>query len=241
MSIILGKTLVNYKTISSNYIITYITKYNINLDDLLQEIIYKISAYYPNHLVHSNVCGKNAEYICNNLISSMKFMKNKVREVTTGKIIITKWLKLDDDVKKNIELVYGEIGTTIGSSFHALAYLTFYFERTQYHVAIETTLCIPYKLQFYVGSSADELNEIIKARYQCEEFKISYECHKYWMDIRDNKGGKNEKTKKQKKQKKQKKRKNEKTKNEKTKKRKRAFYTSEDLKPHPYGVPWFKL
>jgi hypothetical protein len=149
-----------------------------------------------------------------------------MRKVKTGKIIITKWNEnIGDNVKDNIKLVYGEIGNTIGvsnSSYHALAYLTFYIEGTQYHVAIETTLCNPYKLQFYLGSSDDEFNEIIKARYQCEEFKISDECYKHWMEIRDNKGGKNEKTKnkKQKTKNKKQKTKNKKRKNEKTKKRK---------------------
>ena len=237
MSIILGNiqlgdTLVNYKKNSYEYIITYITKYNIKLDKVLKSIFYKIKFYYSkSYLEYANVAEKNAQYICKNLksyIYLIAIIENiKIREVETGKIIITKWNKnIDDNVKDNINLVYGGIGNTIGvgnSNYHALAYLTFYIEGTKYHVAIETTLFNPYKLQFYVGSSADEFNEIIKARYQCEEFKISYECYKDWMEIRDNKGGKNEKTKNRKNRKKRKNEKTKKRKNEKTKKRKKAF------------------
>jgi len=235
MSIILGNiqlgdTLVNYKTKSNKYIITYIKDYNIKLDEVLKFISYKISGYYGKHLEYSNVSEKNAQYICNNLKSYIYLIaitqKIKILNVKTVKIIITKWNNIGDNVKNNINLVYGGIGNTIGvgnSNHHALAYLTFDIEGKQYHVAIETTLFNPYKLQFYVGSSADEFNEIIKARYQCEEFKISYECYKDWMEIRDNKGGKNEKTKNRKNRKKQKNEKTKKRKNEKTKNEKGRF------------------
>jgi hypothetical protein len=73
MSIILGKiqlgdTLVNYKTNSYEYIITYIKDYNIKLDEVLKFISYRIKYYYDkSYLEYSNVCGKNAQYICNNL------------------------------------------------------------------------------------------------------------------------------------------------------------------------------
>jgi len=206
MSITIGDTLLNYKINENKYIITYIEEYNTGLDTNLNNIFDGIFPHYAkSSLSYSNVCGANAEFICKNL---------KISGLTLGKIIITDWVTRNDKVIEQIVSVYGPIGITIGASYHALAYLTVIIEETNYYVAIETTSCVPYKLQFYVGSNQSEFEQIIKTRYQCSNFKISLDCDKSWMDIAYSSGGKNEKTKK---------RKNEKTKkrkNEKTKKRK---------------------
>jgi len=212
MSITIGDTLLNYKINESKYIITYIEEYNTGLDTILNNIFDSIYPHYAKRsLSYSNVCGDNSEFICNNLSEYLK-----ISGLTLGKIIITDWVTKNDNVRKQIVLVYGPIGVTIGASYHALAYLTVIIEETNYYVAIETTSCVPYKLQFYVGSDQSEFEQIIKTRYQCSNFKISLDCDKPWWEI--SRGGKNEKTKK---------RKNEKTKkrkNEKTKKRKNGRF-----------------
>jgi len=209
MSITIRDTLLNYKNNENKYIITYIEEYNTLLDTYLNNIFHSIFPYYNiRALSYSNVCGDNAEFICNKL---------KKTELEAGKIIITDWVTKNWAIKneeliKTIESVYGPIGTTIGASYHALAYLTVIIEKTNYYVAIETTICVPYKLQFYVGSNKAEFEKIIKTRYQCSNFKISFDCDKSWQDIAYNRGGKNKKTKKTKKQK-----------NKKTKKRKQKW------------------
>jgi hypothetical protein len=213
MSITIRDTLLNYKIINKNnkdkYIITYIEEYNILLDTYLNNIFNIIFPHYDaGALSYSNVCGDNAEFICNKL---------KNTRLEAGKIIITEWVTKNwviknEELIETIESVYGRIGTTIGSSYHALAYLTVIIEKTNYYVAIETTICVPYKLQFYVGSNKEEFEKIITTRYQCSNFKISFDCDKSWQDIAYNRGGKNKKTKKQKNKK-----------NKKTKKRKQKW------------------
>jgi hypothetical protein len=218
MSITIGDVLLNYKINYNKYIITYIEEYNTLLDTYLNNIFNSIFPYNAvPALSYSNVCGDNAEFICKKL--------NKTG-LKAGKIIITNWaIKIwdtkNDELIKTIESVYGLIGLTIGQSYHSLAYLTVIIEETNYYVAIETTICVPYKLQFYVGSNKKKFETIIKTRYQCSNFKISFDCDESWMniaykDIAYKSGGKNKKTKKRK-NKKTKKQKNEKTKKQKTK------------------------
>ena len=193
MSITIGDTLLNYKNNEKKYIITYIEEYNTLLDTYLNDIFDGIFPHYETRaLLYSNVCGANAEFICNNL---------KISKLMLGKIIITDWVTKNDEAITTIESVYGRIGITIGASYHALAYLTVIIEETQYYVAIETTSCDPYKLQFYVGSNEADFEKIIKTRYQCSNFKISFDCKKSWIEIAYNIGGKNKKTKKNKKRK----------------------------------------
>jgi hypothetical protein len=178
MSIIIGDIFLNYKYYKDKYIITYIKEYdNPYLDKYLNNLFKDIYPHYNSRkLLYSNVCGSNAEFICNNL---------KMYGLTPGKIIITEWVSTNDEIIKTIEKVYGTIDFTIGASYHALAYLIVFIEetQTQYYVAIETTSCFPYKLQFYVGSNEDEFKTIIMTRYQCSEFKISFDCNKNWIEI----------------------------------------------------------
>ena len=215
MSITLGDTLLNYKKNENKYIITYIEEYNTLLDNVINDIFVSIFPHYGKNLWYSNVCGANAEFIC-------KKLKLNLNELKLGKIIINDWVTKNDKLLETIESVYGNIGVTIGASYHALAYLTVLIEGTKYYVAIETTSCVPYKLQFYVGSNENEFNQIIKTRYQCNDFKISFDCDKSWTDIIYS-GGKKRKTKKRKNKKTEKTKKPKKQKNRKTKKRKWAF------------------
>ena len=208
-SITIGDTLLNYTTNENKYIITHIGQYNKVLNDYLNTIFDVIFPYYKDKsLSYSNVCGANAEFICKNL---------KISGLILGKIIITDWVPQNDELIKLIVSVYGAIRNTIGASYHALAYLTVIIEETTYYVAIETTSCVPYKLQFYVASNENDFKEIIKARYQCSNFKISLECDKSWNGIAYDHGGKkrkNEKTKKRKNEKTKKTKKTKKQKNE---------------------------
>jgi hypothetical protein len=191
----IGDTLLNYKIIDK-YIITYIEEYNTDLDTNLNNIFNGIFPHYASRsLEYSNVCGGNAKFICKNL---------KISGLTLGlgKIIITEWVTRNENAIKQIESVYGSMA--YGESYHALVYLI--IEKT-YHVAIETTSCVPYKLQFYVGSNESEFEKIIKTCYQCSNFKISLDCEKSWTDIAYSSGGKKTKKLKNKKNEKTKKRK----------------------------------
>jgi predicted Zn-dependent peptidase len=188
MSIQIGDTLLKYKTHKNDYyIITYIEDYEEYLNDILNKIHEGIMPHYigtPPALRFANVCGNNAEFICENL---------KLDGIKLGKIIITDWVK-PENVSK-IDTIYGIYGSevsTIGSSYHALVYLEVLDENNntpKYYVAIETTCGEKYDLQFYVGSNKEDLNTIIKARYQCKGFKISFDCKKDWNQIANSHSG----------------------------------------------------
>jgi len=209
MNIKIGDTLLNYKINNKKYIITYVEEYNTILDKYLINIFEDISLYNQRGLVRcENVSGPNAEFICKNL---------KINGVTTlGQIIISDGVIKNDEIKKTIESVYGDIGLTIGATYHALAYLKVSIEEIEYYLAIETTNCDRYKLQFYVGSNENELENIIKIRYQSNDVRISSKCDESWYG-----GGKKKKTKKTK-------TKTKKKKTKKTKKRKRKRQKNEN-------------
>jgi hypothetical protein len=131
--------------------------------------------YSLRKLQHSNTCGPNAEFICKNVnIDGHNF----------GMLIITDWISpIKKEVLDSIESVYGPIIVSIGASYHALAYLEITIDTQIFYIAIETTICEPYKLQYYIGNTHEELAQILQVRYQCNGFKISFDCNKQWWDI----------------------------------------------------------
>jgi hypothetical protein len=172
-NILIGDTLLKYKNIEGKYMITYINEYNEDLNRYLNDIFIEISRfYYLKSIEKRNVCFANVEFICKNL---------NIPGTRVGKIILTDlYSKNGEEIKK----VYGDIkkvyGNIIGTYHHALAYLVVIIDETTYHIAIETTRDM---LQFYVGTSEEELKKIIQTRYQCEDFKISFDCDKPWNEI----------------------------------------------------------
>lgn len=191
----LGDTKLYYRENSYKYIITYISSYDSDVTTYLGKIYDEINNLY-NHkrFQYPTSCGNNAEYICKNL---------NMRGVKVGKIIITDWNKHKKKVDlRTIVSIYGEIGITINSSYHALVYLEIKIKDIRYYVAIETTSYTPYRLQFYIGDTSINLSTIIKKRYQCNSFDISFKCGKYWWNIANeskNSDGKSKKLRKSKK------------------------------------------
>ena len=160
-----------YHQVGDKYSITYISEYNPEIIDLIFNAI--VPYYGRGKLKYSNVCGENAEFICKNL---------KIEGIKVGKIIIADWIPNVENNLNSIPKKYGSIGATIGSSYHALVYLELNIGDNLIHVAIETTICTPCKLQFYVGT-IEEFTHIIKTRYLCTNFNVSYDCDKSWHDI----------------------------------------------------------
>lgn len=175
IAIVIGDTTLFCKTVESKYIITYIDEYDTDIDDDIERIFDAIFRLYDsNKLAYANVCGANAEYICKNV---------KIPGIKLGKIIITNWINTIEENINTIESIYGPIDITIGASYHALAYLEITKNGKKYYVAIETTSCNPYKLQFYIDADENNFTNIIKTRYQCIDFICSFECDKIWWEI----------------------------------------------------------
>jgi hypothetical protein len=180
----IGSDKLLYTTKDNKYIITYISDYDNSLDTYLENLFIQIFPFYSSgRLKLSTFCGDNSEYICKNV---------KINEHKPGKIIITEWNnKRTPDILESIQAVYGITRLSIGKSYHALSYFENTINSKTFYIAIESTICEPYKLQYYVGKTFDELEQILKIRYCCESFKISNDCEKSWIDIAYSGGTKN--------------------------------------------------
>ena len=222
MSITLGSNTLNYTTNGDKYIITYISADCNPVLRYIDTIFNSLFPYFEANISSSRRCGERAEYVCKHLVKSIH-EELKIDGLMIGKIIIINWVEKNEEFLEIIKSVYGRIGSTIGAHYHALAYLEIPIAEKRYCVAIETTLCEPYRLQFCVGSDYNELENTIKIRYQCSDFKTSFDCDKSWYDIAYM-GGKKRKqrTTKNKKRKKRKQRKTKKWRSKRNTKRKRS-------------------
>lgn len=181
-----GKIL-NYRAYGSNYNITYLTNYSIDLEQQIADI-YNLCIYPLHHqcrLKYTNLCGPNSETLCNEINRVYNTPQDGVI-IKGGKLIITEWKYLYPQSKSiilNVKNVYGIPGETLNSSYHALTYIVITVADNEYHVAVETTIQYPYKDQFYVGSSQEELREILLSRYLCNRVIYTFNCNKVWYDI----------------------------------------------------------
>ena len=182
--VIIGSHKLLYTTKDDKYIITYISDYDNSLDTYLENLFLQIFPFYSSgRLKLSTSCGDNSEYICKNV---------KINQHKPGKIIITEWNdEIPSDILESIQAVYGETELSIGATYHALSYFENTINSKTFYIAIETTICEPYKIQYYVGNTKDELEKIIQIRYCCKSFKFSDDCEKSWTAIAYNGGTKN--------------------------------------------------
>jgi len=164
-----------YRTRETRYIITYISEYPIALDSKIYDIVDLIRPHYKTtNIAYSNVCGPNTEYICSNI---------HIPEVRFGVLSIYDWMPEYNKNMKIIELIYGNPNYSIGATYHALSYAKIRIDTNILYVAIETTICHPYQLQFYVGNTMEELTTIICERYQCTKFYITFDCNDWFRNI----------------------------------------------------------
>jgi hypothetical protein len=84
-----------------------------------------------------------------------------------------------------IEKIYGKNYGTINVSYHALTYIIIKCLDNEYYVAVETTIQFPYNVQYYVGTSPDELRSILLARYLYLHVIYTFKCNKVWYEIYD--------------------------------------------------------
>jgi len=183
--LVIGGTQLFYKVEGRNdYIITYITDYNTDIDTYLYDIFQQLSNFYTlGSLFHSNRCWENATFACNKL----RLEPNETTDFKIGRIFIVDWdtSNLYSDPRYHIIApIYGNGGgTTIGASHHSLLYVEITIEGQTTYIAIETASCHIYTLQYYVGNTPEELEEILKARYLCKGYRITYECNKPYYEV----------------------------------------------------------
>lgn len=163
-----------------NFIITFISYYREETYNLYLFKIYDIllSFYNNNKIFWANRCGENIEYIHKFLILDCKYK--------IGKIIIYDWVNIKSHdynfFYNKIEEKYGYNNIVINSTYHALVYIELFIE-TKIFIAIETTIKFPYKLQFLVGNTFDELENLIKKRYLCNNFEIITDIKQNFLEL----------------------------------------------------------
>jgi hypothetical protein len=190
-TITLNNITIEYKSYGNNYVICFLDNIDNNIETYINQLFYTIypSFYNSGTLKYDNCCGNNAISLCNEF--------NSNNDVKSGRVILYRWAnysKLDID---NITKIFGSTSLRIGATYHALGYLEVQIDGKNYHIAIETTIETPYKLQFYVGKSKKELDVVLSARYLCDKYAITYDCDIFFTDVIANanikNGGKNKK------------------------------------------------
>jgi hypothetical protein len=179
----------NYRIYNTSYVITYLTNYSIELEEQISYIY--IQCIEPLHqlcrLQYTNLCGPNSENLCNEINQLYDTPQDGV-SIKSGKLIITEWKYLSSQSKNiilNVKYLYGLPGVTLNATYHALTYIVITLPDNEYHIAVETTIQNPYKDQFYVGTSQQELREILLARYLCQRVIYTFNCNKEWYSIYD--------------------------------------------------------
>jgi hypothetical protein len=204
-SVDIGENKLFYITNANKYIISFVDESlqdNLDINKTINIVYDTIIPCYNNYdrmrLVYGNTCDANSQELCNKLKG---YLGDRVQTGNLGRIIIYDYPVIDESVKTQIATIYGTREYwSPGSTHHVLAYLEIIISGITFYVAIETTSSNPYKLQFYVATTKEDLIKIINIRYPNEELKISNElgdCNKPWNVIMfpTSSGGKKQKTK----------------------------------------------
>jgi hypothetical protein len=176
----------HYKISPRRYIVTFIDDYPV---ELVEQLFKKIDPMYHTtfKLVYSNLCGPNSKYLCE------YFREKNLASQTTMIIISDSDWKYNNKTssktfEKNMKIINNLFGSSIlliNIGYHALPYFTIInpdTPTTEYHIAIETNISYPYKLQFYVGKTLEELSYMLNARYLCVSFKMIHDLEN-WRQI----------------------------------------------------------
>lgn len=189
MSVTLGDTTLDYTVIpGKNYMVSHLHGSDVTSAlDIIDRIFDTLIPLYESAasavfvksvkstgLTYGNRCGSNAAIISK--VLTEQGMKSSI-------LLIRSWTDpKNEDIIRTIESVYEPMNDSIGCSYHALGYVEVIIDERPFYIAIETNEKRPVSMQFYVGSTMDELALIIKARYQCIEFIIRPDSDKAWHE-----------------------------------------------------------
>lgn len=159
-----------------HYMITSINQYDIFINQFINIVADKIYEFIIDGEIKTlNCCGRNSTFLCSYLKEKIKL---NYRDFDIGRLIIVDW-KIKDVEIQVIQEIYGDTSGSIGRTYHELSYLKVILYEIPYHIAIETTTR---PLQFYVGTDID-FDKLIRLRYQCEKFFITFSCETFYTDI----------------------------------------------------------
>ena len=168
----------SHMSYGNKYIVTYLTEYPRSVQIRLSQIVEIINDCKRNGIIPYNTLSE-----CNKIADRLHYRIEF--DQLDSSIIICQWV-----TKKKIVLggtsypyneeevydIYGkQLGIT-GVSFHCLNYVNFGISgHGEVHIAIDASganRCDKYSAHLCVGSSLEELEKIVKARYQYEYFVL---------------------------------------------------------------------
>jgi len=162
----------------NRYIITYITEYPENILCYLNQIVCLIHKKRCAGIICKNSigeCNKNTEIILGNLYLDPEASAIIIGRCVTKKKIILCGCESNNECDE-ISEIYGNQRGLIGMSFHALSYISFGLNCFgEIHIAVDTTtasVCDKYITQIYIGTTSEELEKIIRLRYNYNHYTV---------------------------------------------------------------------
>lgn len=168
----------------SSYVVVFLENYlsrNIveKLDYITSDIL---MPEYQNRMKFSNVCGSNSEIACKILKGKYDNDKQRVGKIFMHKFKKNNYVDVDENINK-LEKLFGSQALVIGASYHALVYIELQDDVTGTFYIIAIDSVCNYQIQYYVSPTEEGFKKLIKARYLCEDFKITWDCNDW--DIYD--------------------------------------------------------
>lgn len=172
----------SHLSMGKDYIVTYLTEYPRSVVIRLSQIVYII-----NNCKEDGILPYNTLSECNKIADRLHYRLSF--EQLDSSVIVAQWVKKNKIVlggtsypynEEEVYDIYGkQLGIT-GVSFHCLNYVNFCISgHGDVHIAIDASganRCDKYSAHLCVGSSLEELEKIVKARYQYEHFVL---CNPY--------------------------------------------------------------
>ena len=162
----------------NEYMVSYLTDYGPPVKERLFDIARIVYNCKDNYIIPYNTlseCNKVAE----RLALRMNFNQSNTsvivgQHVSKGKIIMNG--NSNPYNEEDVYEIYGSQLCITGVAFHALAYVTFHLScYGGVHIAIDastTSRIDKYFVNLLVASSLEELEQLVKIRYQYENFNL---------------------------------------------------------------------
>jgi hypothetical protein len=163
----------------NEYMVSYLTDYgSSSVKERITDIARIVYNCKENRIIPYNTlseCNKIAERIAIRLNLEQSDTSIIIgRQVTKGKIVLSgSSIPYNED---DVYEIYGSQLSITGTSFHALAYVTFHLsEYGCVYIAVDassTSRVDKYFVNMLVATSLEELEQLVRIRYQYETFKL---------------------------------------------------------------------
>lgn len=168
----------SHTSMGNDYIVTYLTEYPRSVVIRLSQIVEIIHNCKENGVLPYNTISE-----CNKIADRLHY-RLKFDQLDTS-VIVAQWVTKKKVVlggdsypynEEEVYEIYGKQSGITGVSFHCLNYVNFCISgHGDVHIAVDASSSHRhdnYSAHLCVGSSLEELEKIVKARYQYEHFVL---------------------------------------------------------------------